>query len=188
MNNEQKKQIEEEKKLHSSEQEEQERMELLRRSAEATGKQLQFDSFNNELKELDELRAMIGAKFENPEDKYQAYYNGMQKVLMQYLPKGKRFQDARQLIYDEKNIFLNRGKKKSDNNGVRGSDGRMTFQPIMDEMVDLIINWVSTNQNPFTLYKALYALNDKHGYGHEVYDVTTLNYAKATRRLKESEE
>jgi hypothetical protein len=106
MENKKKNQTEEEKKQLSDEQE-QERMELLRRSAEVPGKQLQFDSFNNELKEIDELRAMIGAQFENPEEKYQAYYNGMRKVLMQYLPSGKEFQEARQLIYDEKNIFLN---------------------------------------------------------------------------------
>ena len=44
-------------------------MELLRRAAENPGKQLQFDSFKNELKEVDELRELIGAQFENPEEK-----------------------------------------------------------------------------------------------------------------------
>ncbi|OQP57111.1 hypothetical protein A3860_11135 [Niastella vici] len=187
MENEQKKQTEEEKKQLSAEQQEQERMELLRRAAETPGKQLQFDSFNNELREVDELRAMIGAQFENPEEKFQAYYNGMRKVLMQFLPSGKDFKQARDIIYDEKNVFLNLGKKKSDNNGVRGSDGRMTFQPVMNEMVDIIINWVSTSQNPFTLYNTLYELNEKHGYGHEEYDDTTLNYANAMRKLKDTE-
>jgi hypothetical protein len=96
---------------------------LLRRAAETPGKQLQFDSFNLELKEVDELRELTGARFENPEEKYQAYYNGIRKVLMQYLPTGKDFKQARDIIYDEKNVFLNLGKKKSDNNGIRGSDG-----------------------------------------------------------------
>jgi hypothetical protein len=63
----------------------------------------------------------------------------------------------------------------------------MTFQPVMNEMVDIIINWVSTSQNPFNLYTALYELNEKHGYGHEVYDGTTLNYASAMRKLKGTE-
>ena len=39
---------------------------------------------------------------------------------MDYLPKGKEFQEVRQIIYDEKNIFLNAGKRKSDNDGIRG--------------------------------------------------------------------
>jgi hypothetical protein len=187
MKNEQKKDANKKKKQLTPEQEEQERMELLRRSAETPGKQLQFDSFNLELKEVDELRELIGAQFENPEEKYQAYYNGMQKVLKQYLPSGKNFKQARDIIYDEKNVFLNLGKKKSDNNGIRGSDGRMTYQPVMNEMVDLIVNWASTSQNPFTLYNALYELNEKHGYGHEVYDDTTLSYANAMRKLNETE-
>ena len=70
---------------------------------------------------------------------------------------------------------------------VRGSDGRMTFQPVMNEMVDIIINWVSTSQNPFTLYNILYELNEKNGYGHEAYDDTTLNFANAMRKLKDTE-
>lgn len=119
MKNKQKKKTAEEKKQLNPEQQEQERMELLRRAAENPGKQLQFDTFNNKLKEVDELRAMIGAQFENPEEKYQAYYNGMRRVLMQYLPSGNDFKQARDIIYDEKNAFLNMGKKKSDNNGVR---------------------------------------------------------------------
>jgi hypothetical protein len=178
---------EEEKKLLSEKQrqQEEEAAELLRRSKEGTGIQLKFDLQSNELKEVDELRELLGQQFENPEEKYQAYYMGIQKILMQYLPSGKAFEDERRLIYDEKNIFLNRGRKKSDNNGVRGSDGRMTYQPIMNEMVDLIIKWVTESQNPYNLYIMLFELNEKHGYGHEVYDGTSINFANTLRRLKE---
>lgn len=156
MKNKQKKTEEDKKQLtpEQQEQQEQETMELLQRSSETKGKQLQFDTFN---------------------------------VLMQYLPSDKSFEKARKIIYDEKNVFLNRGKKKSDNNGIRKSDGRMTYQPVMNEMVDLIVKWASTSQNPFTLYNALYELNEKHGYGHEEYDPTTINYANAMRKLKETE-
>lgn len=179
----------EEKKLLSEKQKQQEEeaAELLRRSKEGAGMQLKFDLQLNELKEVDELRELLGKQFENPEEKYQAYYMGIQKVLMQYLPSGKAFEDERRLIYDEKNVFLNRGKRKSDNNGVRGSDGRMTFQPVMNEMVDLIIKWVAESQNPYTLYTQLFELNEKHGYGHEVYDDTSINFANTLRRLKEIE-
>lgn len=181
--------LEEEKKLLSEKQKQQEEEadELLRRSKEGTGMQLKFDLQSNELKEVDELRELLGKQFENPDEKHQAYYMGIQKVLIRYLPSGKAFEDERRLIYDEKNVFLNRGKKKSDNNGVRGSDGRMTFQPVMNEIVDLIIKWVTESQNPFTLYMMLFELNEKHGYGHEVYDGTAINFANTLRRLKEFE-
>lgn len=184
MNNAPKKRQKEIQQL-SSEQQELERMELLRAAAQVNGKQLQFDISSNELKEVDEWKEMIGKQFENPDDKYKAYYDGIHRVLKQYLPAGKRFKEARDLIYDEKNVFLNRGKKKSDNNGIRGSDGRMAFQPVMDEMVDLIIRWSVESRNPFTLYNTLFELNDRHGYGHEEYDGTSLNYANAMRRMKE---
>jgi len=99
MKNKQKKETEKNEKQLTPEQEEQERMDLLRRAAETPGKQLQFDSFKNELKEVDELRELIGAQFENPEEKYQAYYNGMRKVLMQYLPSGKDFLSRQGILY-----------------------------------------------------------------------------------------
>jgi len=185
MENEQNKGFGEDKKSLS--QEDQERLELLRRSSEVKGRQLRLDLETGSLQEIDELRATLGKAFENPEDKYNAYYQGIQKVLMEYLPKGKEFEEGRRLIYDEKNIFLNRGKKKSDHNGVRKSDGRMTFQPIMNEMVDVLVKWVAESQNPITLYNKLYDLNERHGYGHEAYDSTVENFAIAMRKLKDEE-
>ncbi len=162
-----------------------ERMELLRRASEIKGKQLRLDLSGGGLEEIDELRQTLGKSFEDPEQKWQIYYKGIQNILLKNLPKGKEFEEARRIIYDEKLVFLNLGKKKSDGNGVRGSDSRMTFQPVMNEMLDLIVKWVSESQNPFTLYKMLYELNEKHGYGHEVYDSTTQNFANAMRKLSE---
>jgi hypothetical protein len=162
-----------------------EREELLRRSKENNHLQLQFDGSTGGLREVDELRQLNGQQFENPQEKYWAYYMGIQKVLKTYLPSGKNFKEARDIIYDEKNVFLNLGKKKSDNNGIRGSDGRMTYQPVLNEIVDLLVKWVAESQNPFTLYNMLYDLNEQHGYGHEVYDGTALRFAQAMRTMKE---
>src|SRR5690554_5580148 len=102
-----------------------ERLELLQRASEKTGKQLTISSETGNLEEIDELKQLVGKEFENPEEKYQLYYNGIRKLLMDYLPKGKDYKQLRGIIYDEKNVFLNLGKKKSDNNGIRKSDGRM---------------------------------------------------------------
>lgn len=162
-----------------------ERLELLRRVNEKSGKQLSIDLQTGTLTEIDELRQMIGKDFENPDEKYNIYYKGIRNVLMLYLPKGKEFKQSRDIIYDEKNIFLSLGKKKSDNDGIRKGDGRMTFQSKMNEMLDIIVKWVSESQNPFVLYKMLYDLNDKMGYGHEVYDETSRGFANAMKLLAE---
>src|SRR5260221_22897 len=111
-----------------------ERLELLKQSQQKKGKQLRVDLTKGDLKEVNEIREILGGRTENPEEKYNLYYKGITNLLKNYLPKGRGFKTERDLIYDEKNIFLNRGKRKSDHNGVRKSDGRMTFQPIMSEM------------------------------------------------------
>jgi hypothetical protein len=158
-----------------------ESMELLQKSKEKQGKQIRIDLESGTLAEIDELRQLLGKQAEDPEEKYSIYYTGIRNILMKYLPSGKENEELRQLLYDEKNIFLNRGKKKSDNNGVRRSDGRMTYQEYMSEMLDVVTKWVSESQVPIDLYHALYELNENHRYGHEEYDKTSVKYHLAQR-------
>lgn len=163
-----------------------ERLEILQKANEKVGRQLSLNSETGNLEEIDELRGLIGKEFENPDEKYNIYYRGIRKLLMDYLPKGKEFKEVRDIIYDEKNIFLNNGKRKSDNNGIRKSDSRMTFQTNMNEILDIIVKWISDSQNPFEIYRLFYELNEKYGYGHEQYDKSTLNVANAMLKLSES--
>lgn len=161
-----------------------ERLELLQQAQEKKGRQLRFDLEKGDLVEVDEIRMLISRVGDSPDEKYDLYYRGIRSLLMKYLPKGKDFKEARQLIYDEKNIFLNRGKRKSDNNGVRKSDGRMTFQETMNEMLNVITSWITNSQNPIDLYNMLYQLNEKHNYGHEVYDKTSASvYAQINKNM-----
>ena len=171
------------KKQEGLSQSDMERLELLQKANEKTGKQLTINSETGSLEEFDELRQLVGKEFENPEEKYQLYYNGIRRLLMDFLPKGKDYKQLRDIIYDEKNVFLNLGKKKSDNNGIRKSDGRMTYQPVMNEILEIIIKWVGESQNPFDLYRDFCNLNEKHGYGHEQYDDSTAGVAKAMLSL-----
>lgn len=171
------------KKQEGLSQSDMERLELLQKANEKTGKQLTINSETGSLEEFDELRQLVGKEFENPEEKYQLYYNGIRRLLIDFLPKGKDYKQLRDIIYDEKNVFLNLGKKKSDNNGIRKSDGRMTYQPVMNEILEIIIKWVGDSQNPFDLYRDFYKLNEKHGYGHEQYDDSTAGVAKAMLSL-----
>ena len=82
-----------------------ERLEILQKSNEKVGKQLTINSESGGLEEIDELRALIGKEFENPDEKYNIYYKGIRKLLMEYLPKGKEYKEIRDIIYDEKNIL-----------------------------------------------------------------------------------
>jgi len=156
-----------------------ERLELLQKANEKVGKQLTISSESGNLEEFNELKELIDKDFENPEEKYNLYYRGIRKLLIDFLPKGKDYKQIRNIIYDEKNVFLNLGKKKSDNNGTRKSDGRMTYQPVMNEILDIIVNWVGESQNPFDIYRDFYELNEKYNYGHEDYDKSTKAVAKA---------
>ncbi|RZK28079.1 MAG: hypothetical protein EOO61_22555, partial [Hymenobacter sp.] len=61
----------------------------------------------------------------NPEESYRLYY-GIRRLLMDNLPPGKPNKKLRQAVYNEKNLFLNRGEDIKPN-GVRGSDGRQTY-------------------------------------------------------------
>ncbi|MBS1685274.1 MAG: hypothetical protein JSS76_10980 [Bacteroidetes bacterium] len=163
--------------------EELERLEMLQKSRENKGLKLGVDIISGELQQFDEIKSLVAKDFENPQEKYDIYYKGIGRILRKYLPSGKENKAGRELIYDEKNIFLNLGKKKSDNKGIRGSDGRMTYQPVMKEMLEVILQWVTESQDPIKLYDMLWELNEKHNYGHEVYDETS----KASNRKKKSE-
>lgn len=162
-----------------------ERLELLQQANEKVGRQLTINSETGNVEEFDELRSLISKDFEDPEEKYNLYYNGIRKLLIDFLPKGKDFKQVRDIIYDEKNVFLNLGKKKSDNKGIRKSDGRMTYQPVMNEILDIIVKWVADSQNPFDIYREFYELNERHNYGHEVYDETTRSVANAMLALSD---
>src|SRR5579863_6344520 len=156
-----------------------ESLELLRKANETKGKQLRVDVGKGDLTEVNELKQITEKAFDNPDEKYNLYYKGLRSLLMKYLPKGNTYAEGRQLIYDEKNVFLNRGKRKSDNDGVRGSDGRMTYQEKMSEMLEVVTKWISESQDPIDLYNMIYDLNEKHGYGHEIYDETSIKFQKS---------
>lgn len=160
-----------------------ERLELLQRAHEKKGRQLSISGETGTLNEIDELRQLVGKRLDNPEEKYNIYYKGIRKLLIDHLPNGEDYKEMRNIIYDEKNIFLNLGKRKCDGGGTRGSDGRMTFQPVMNDILDIVITWVGGSRNPFELYKEFYLLNEKHGYGHEEYDDSTRGVANAMLKL-----
>ncbi len=61
----------------------------------------------------------------------------------------------------------------------------MTYQPVMNEILDIIVKWVAESQNPFDIYRDFYELNERHGYQHEEYDDSASSVAKAMLNLSE---
>lgn len=109
----------------------------------------------------------------NPDKSYKLYY-GMIRLLRDNLPKGdggnKKLRTA---IYDEKNLFLNRGIPKNIN-GIRGSDGRMTYINFMEVAFNLVSNWLLSGANPWDIYKEFWDLNEEKGFHAPLSDTTLI--------------
>jgi len=100
----------------------------------------------------------------NPEKSYILYY-GIRGLLIDGLPKGNgKNKELRQAIYDEKNLFLNRGIDK-DEEGLRGSDGRMTYiHSFLVVAFKIVSEWIAQGAAPYDIYMAFWDLNESKGY------------------------
>lgn len=137
--------------------------EILAGSKSKTGDQLLINGIGqitsaNELKQF-----LLGDIPDDPEEKYNVYYNGVEKLLKKFLPSGSEHSEARKIIREEKKIFLTRGKKLNLK-GIRGADSRMAYIKDMEEIMNLITIWAFENGNLFDLYKLIYDKNKELGY------------------------
>jgi hypothetical protein len=99
----------------------------------------------------------------DPDASHRLYF-GMRNMMVRNLPKGPENKTLRQHIYDEVNLYLNRGKQK-DARGIRGSSGQMTYIPtFLEPAFDIVLRWVGAGANPFELYSAFEAKNTEMGY------------------------
>ena len=142
-----------------------ERLEILQNTDKVKGEKL-FLNFEAEFVKVDEAERLLAEKIDDPVQKFQLYYNGLSKLLLDNLPKGKEFEDARRIIYDEKNILINRGAKK-DEKGIRGSDGRMAYTEDLEKAIKIVADWLSVNGTMVDLYMAFWNKNAELGYGHQ---------------------
>lgn len=148
-------------------QEDLERLQILQEAEEVKGEQLNLDIEGNLQKE--DIMKRLTASLQNiddPEKKYDQYYNILNKLLKSKLPKGKENENIRRKIYDEKNIILNRGVKK-DSRGIRGSDGRMGYLSDIEIAIDIVVEWVANNGTAVDLFRAFYDKNEELGYPHQ---------------------
>ena len=142
-----------------------ERLELLKKSEDIKGEQLALDITSEFITE-NEADKLLSKKIDDPVTKFQLYYNGLTKLLKDNLPKGKPFEDVRRIVYDEKNILINRGAKKDDN-GIRGSDGRMAYLEDLELAIKIVAMWTSKKGTPTELFMSFWDKNEELGYGHQ---------------------
>ena len=142
-----------------------ERLELLQKSEEIKGEQLILN-LDSELVTENEADKLLSQKIDDPVTKFQLYYNGLTKLLKDTLPKGKEFEEVRRIVYDEKNVLINRGAKK-DGKGIRGSDGRMAYLDDLEQAIKIVANWTSNKGTPAELFMAFWDQNEELGYGHQ---------------------
>lgn len=54
-----------------------------------------------------ELSDMMLEQIDDPEAKYELYYNVVNRLLRKHLPKGEKYKPARDFIYEEKKYIFN---------------------------------------------------------------------------------
>lgn len=142
-----------------------ERLEILQKSEEINGEQLSIN-LDSEIIVENYAEQLLGQGIDDPVQKFQLYYHGLSKLLKDNLPKGKESEDVRRIVYDEKNILINRGAKK-DEKGIRGSDGRMAYLDDLEKAIKIVAEWTSRRGSPAQLFIAFWDKNEELGYGHQ---------------------
>ena len=140
-----------------------EREEILMKADENKHETIDLD-FEGNIDFKDEVKSLMLDPIDNPEEKYELYYNVINKLLKRYLPKGEEFKQAREFIYEEKNTFLTRGHRKNEY-GIRGADGRMSFSSDMHDFINIITEWIASKGGMYELYTKIRDLNIEKGYG-----------------------
>lgn len=142
-----------------------ERLEILQKSEEVKGEQLLIN-LDSEIVVENQAEKLLGQKIDDPVQKFQLYYHGLTKLMKDNLPKGKAYEDVRKIVYEEKNILINRGAKL-DAKGIRGSDGRMAYIEDLEEAIKIVAEWTSRKGTPAELFMAFWDKNEELGYGHQ---------------------
>lgn len=141
------------------------RLEILQKADEVKGEQLSIN-IDSELTIENQAVKLLGQTIDDPVEKFQLYYHGLTKLLKDNLPKGKENEQVRRIVYDEKNVLINRGAKK-DEKGIRGSDGRMAYIEDLEFAIQIVADWISKKGSPSELYMAFWDKNEELEYGHQ---------------------
>ncbi len=95
----------------------------------------------------------------------------VKQTVVKNLPRGERWKKLRDTIYEEQNIYLRRGRKKSEKkSGSIGANSQITYTRMQKRMQDVVRRWVENGASPIELYYALVDLNREAGYRPKAYD------------------
>jgi len=145
--------------------EEIERRAILEKAEEVKEEQLKLD-IDKGVETENEYKTLLDQQIDDPVQKFQLYYKILNRLLRSNLPKGKENEPTRRIIYDEKNILINRGHKK-DEKGIRGSDGRMAYMEDIELAISIVMEWVNSKGSYHDLYMAFWNKNEELNYGHQ---------------------
>lgn len=145
--------------------EEIERRAILDKAEKVKEEQLKLD-LDAGVETENEYKSLLDQQIDDPVQKFQLYYKILNKLLRSNLPKGKENEPTRRIIYDEKNILINRGNKK-DEKGIRGSDGRMAYMEDIELAISIVMEWVNSKGSYHELYMAFWNKNEELNYGHQ---------------------
>ena len=150
-------------KKAKDENQEKEMMNILAKSDQVKGEQLTIND-EGELHREKELKLYAIGNIDSPDKKYEVYYNGIMRLLRKHLPSGYKNKKAREFIYEEKNTFLTRGKRKNKF-GIRGADSRMGYLVDAKEILKIVIKWITSNGTSLELFMTIRDVNVSKGYG-----------------------
>lgn len=153
---------EELERLQKEQEQEAERASILMKADEIKEETFDFD-MDGQIELKSELSDMMLEQIDDPEAKYELYYNVVNRLLRKHLPKGEKYKPARDFIYEEKNTFLTRGHRKNEQ-GIRGADGRMAYINDINDLINIITKWISNKGTMYDLYSQLRDLNKSKGY------------------------
>lgn len=140
-----------------------ERARLLFQADEIKGEQISLSS-EGLLTRSPEFTQFSVGNIDDPEKRFDIYYKNINRILRKTLPKGNRYKEARDFIYEEKNVILTRGKRKRPD-GTRGGDGRMAYIADVEEVLSIVVKWANENGKMTDLFNELHTYNINKGYG-----------------------
>jgi len=138
--------------------------------AKKTGKQLGLGRAASNMEDEDRGGLDLLKDTQNPKKAHDLNY-AIRRELMNNLPPEEEWKGLRELIYEEKNIYLRSGKKKKDaKNGVIGADSRQAYLHDFEVVIGIVRKWAAEEGDPIEIFYELYELNRRAGYRPKIYD------------------
>ena len=99
---------------------------------------------------------------QNPDEAHRLYW-AIQNTLIANLPKGPDHKELRDIVYEEKGDYLNRGKLKNEA-GIRGSDQRAGYLTHLRRANRVVQRWKRESGSTFDIWHEFRQMNIEAGY------------------------